>query len=177
MLKKSLIIILVASFLNVFVCPFVLAKEVILESGTKIRLKTVDPISTRYNNEGDEVNFVVVEDIRVGDVVLIKEGSRATALISELTPRGRVGKSGKMLITLDTVRAVNGKRVPLTASITKKGEDKIVLSAALSFLVCPLFLLLRGKEAQIPQGYQVTSRVDRDVLLELDDNFVPVKNF
>lgn len=176
MIKKFISFILILIFINIGMCKTSYGNEVILENGTRIRLKLVDKISTGLNREGDEVNFVVTDDIKLGDFVLIREGARATGIISELISRGRVGKAGKMTINFDYVKAVNGKKVPLNGIINKKGEDKMVLSVALSFVLTPICLLLRGTEATLPAGYQVQVRTDRDTKLVMDDNFVPVNS-
>jgi len=177
-IKKLISLILISVFINLGFCQTSFGNDVILENGTKIRLKLVDKVSSGLNQEGDEVNFTVTEDVRLGDLILIKEGARATGIISELISRDRVGKPGKLTINLDYAKAVNGKKVPLNGTINKTGEDKVFLSVGLTVLlvVLPFGLLLRGSDATLPAGYQVQSRTDRDVKISIDDNFVPVKN-
>lgn len=182
MIKKYLVLFSLIAFINLTLCPLTFAKEVILESGTKIRLKLADNISSKVNNEGDNVNFIVSDDVKVDDVVVIKEGTRVPGLISELIPRGRIGKAGKLSLTLDEVKAINGKKIPLTGSVSKKGDDKTTLTLGLGvglgiFMpIALLFLLMKGTDAQLPAGYQVIAKVDRDVTLALDDNIYPVSN-
>jgi len=165
-------------FANIGICQASFGSDVILENGTKIRMKLVDKVSSGLHKEGDEVNFIVAEDVRMGDLVLIKEGARATGIVAELISRGRVGKAGKLTINLDYAKAVNGKKVPINGTINKKGEDKVFLSLGLTLIlaVLPVGLLIRGEEATLPAGYQVQARTDRDVKISVDDNLVPVKN-
>jgi len=172
MMKKTLTLILLVGFINLFFCPLSFANDFLLESGTKVRLKLMDKVTSGLNNEGNTVNFQVVEDVKQGDTVLIKEGTRATGTISELIPRGRIGKAGQLHIYLDSTQAVNRVKVPLNGTIDKKGDDKVILSVALSILLAPpglFFLLMRGSDAQLPVGYQFSARVDRDVTISLDD--------
>lgn len=177
MLGKIIISFFLIAFLNVFVCPISIAREVILENGTKVRLKLVDKVSSQINNEGDDVNFIVTDDVKIGDVLLIKEGSRCIGFIEELFVKGSIGRAGKLVIRLDSTRAVNGKKVPLTGTITKKGESRIITSAVLSVVLLPFFLVMTGKDAQLPAGYQFYARVDRDIVLSLEEeNFIPVRN-
>lgn len=176
MIKKLTSLVLILTFLNLGACQTSFGSEVILENGTRVRLKLADKVSSGLNREGDEINFIVAEDIKMGDLVLIQEGARATGIISELISRGRVGKAGKLTINLDYAKAVNGKKVPLNYTFIKKGEDKMVLSVAISFILTPLCLLLRGTDATLPAGYQVQARTDRDVKIVIDDNFIPVSD-
>lgn len=170
MFKKSVIILSLLAFINLFVCPFSLAEQLILENGTTIPLKLVDNISSGTFNEGDQVNFVVEEDIKIGEIVLIKEGTRAAGYISELTSRGRIGKPGHITINFDHIKSVNGKKIPLTGQLIRKGNDKLVLTVALGICLTPLFLLMRGTDATLPAGYKVQARVDRDTVINLDNN-------
>ncbi|HBH19037.1 MAG TPA: hypothetical protein DDX14_08925 [Cyanobacteria bacterium UBA9579] len=180
--KRAISLFFTIVLINLFVCPLSIAREVILENGTRVRLKLVDTVSTKINNEGDYVNFIVMEDIKLADTTLIKEGTRATGFIAELIPRGKVGKAGKMTVYLDSTKSVDDKRVPLSGTVIRKGEDRMILTGILSILAFPpfslLFLTMTGHDAQIPAGYQINARVDRDVIVSLDDkNFVPVRDF
>ncbi|MFH0702273.1 MAG: hypothetical protein V2B14_01880 [bacterium] len=169
-MQKIIISVILTVFINLFICPFSFAKDVILEAGTKIRLNLVNDISSNVDKEGDEVNFIVVENVTADDTVIIKEGTRATGFISELESRGRMGKAGKIVVSLDITKAVNDKKIPLTATITKKGENKQIFSIALSICLNPLFLLFRGTDAKLPAGYKIDARVDRDILLSIDNS-------
>lgn len=173
MFKKSVIIISLFALINLFVCPFSMAEQLILENGTTIPLKLVDSITSASFNEGDQVNFIVEEDIKIGETILIKEGTRAAGYISELTSRGRIGKAGEFTVKLDNVKSVNGKKVPISGQLLRKGKDKLVLSVALGVCLAPvglLFLLMRGTDATLPAGYKVQARVDRDTVINLNDN-------
>jgi hypothetical protein len=56
---------------------------------------------------------------------------------------------------------VDGTQVPLRASLEEKGADKQTLSIVLGVVLCPLFLLLKGKQAEIPAETEFTVFVDR----------------
>ncbi len=171
MTKKIFSLILLVCFLNINV-PFAFGADVILEKGTKIRLKLLDKVSSGFNQEGDEVNLTVTDDVKLGDTVIIKEGTQAKAMITELTPRGRIGKAGKMTLNVYETKAVNGKTVPLNALVCKKGEDKFVISVALSILLAPIglcALLMSGENAQLYPGYQIVARLDDDIVLVFKD--------
>jgi len=170
MIKKVFSLLLTILFMNTIFCPFSSAADVILEKGTKVRLKLLDKVSSGLNQDGDEVNLIVADDVKLGDTVIIKEGTPAKAIINDLSPKGKIGKAGRLELQADSTRAVNGKSVPLSALITKKGEDKFVLSVVLSFLLSPFALLISGENAQLPPGYLINAKVDDDVMLTFDDN-------
>jgi hypothetical protein len=180
MYKRLLSLFFTAVIINMVSLSSGFARDVILENGTRIRLETVNKVSSGINNEGDEISFVVTDDVKLGDTVLIKAGTIATGTVSELLKRGSIGKAGKLTIDLDSTLAVNGKKVPLTGTIIRKGDDKMVLSLALSLLACPpvslVFLTMRGADATLPANFEYNARVDRDTILSIDDNLVPISN-
>jgi len=48
-----------------------------LKEGTDVPLKFAEPISSKTSSEGDPVNFVLADDIKVGDIVVAREGAKA----------------------------------------------------------------------------------------------------
>jgi hypothetical protein len=74
-----------------------------------------------------------------------------------------IGQPGKITISDFGVKAVDGSYVPLRATLTDEGKDRMVLSIVVSLLFCPLFLLMKGGEGQIPAGTQKTVYVAADV--------------
>ena len=52
--------------------------------------------------------------------------------------------------------AVDNSYIPLSGSVSAKPDDKMVLSVCLGVLLCPLFLLMKGEDAQLQAGTQKT---------------------
>ena len=67
-----------------------------LKEGTDVRLKFADDLSSKTANEGDPVNLVLDEDIKVGDVVVAKAGCKATGTITNAKKAGMMGKGGEL---------------------------------------------------------------------------------
>src|SRR4051812_10183659 len=78
----------------------VAAQELVLPTGTEVLLSMSTEINSTDNHEGDTFPLTVVNDIRVGDQVVIPHGTRAVGEITWRTGRGAFGKSGKMNIAL-----------------------------------------------------------------------------
>ena len=71
-----------------------------------------------------------------------------------------IGKEGFVEIQIKSVTAVDGQEVFLTGgNVYHEGDDRQLLSILLGVLVCLLFLIMKGKNAQVPPGYQVNSSV------------------
>jgi hypothetical protein len=61
--------------------------------------------------------------------------------------------------------AVDGTYIPLSGSISARPDDKMTVSIILSVLVCPLFLLMKGNEAQLTIGTAKTAYTVTDVYI------------
>jgi hypothetical protein len=147
--------------------PFMLTDQ------TPLKLRLSRNMSSADAKTGETVDFEVIEDIKVGDIVVIQRGAVALATVTNAKPKGRMGKGGKLDIVLDSVRLVSGEKVALRATKETKGGGKtgamtgaIVASSILFFPAAPFFLLMKGKDIAIPKGTEVTAYVNGDITLD-----------
>ncbi len=187
-MKKIIIFTLISLVINMSFCFSGVAKQLLLETGTKVKLKNVDRISSHLNDEGDTVNFIVADNIKQGDTTLIKEGARATGVVSEIRHKGRMGKEGFISVDLDYAIAIDGQKIPLYGNIEKYGENKAyeyssvnlvaggIIKKAIFIITIPYLILIKGEDAQLAPGYQYKARVEKDLNISIDDGFVPVSN-
>jgi hypothetical protein len=164
---------LTAGLLAAMVLPFVpcasLADSFVLSEGTPVRLKLTQTLTSSKNKEGDPIHLKVIDDIldTEGETVLIQAGSDAWGTISEAIKKGRMGGKGELALTIDGAKAINQATVPLRATISREGHTKLGTVVALSVLVTPLFLLMRGKDAKILAGTPLSAYIDRDTRIAL----------
>lgn len=165
--SKAIALTLMTTFLMGMIPQSLLAEELSLEEGTPVRLKLVDTVTSSRNKEGDKITLKVVDDILAldGKTVLVQAGADAWGTVVEVSKRGRIGSKGELSLTIDGVKAVNGQKVPLRASINRQGSSQLGTVVALSLLVTPLFLLMRGKDAKIVAGTQLSAYIDRNTLI------------
>jgi hypothetical protein len=53
---------------------------------------------------------------------------------------------------------VDGQELPLAGgNVYQEGEERQVLAIVLGVLVCLLFLTLKGKNTEVPAGYQINA--------------------
>ncbi|MBZ5514712.1 MAG: PEGA domain-containing protein [Acidobacteriia bacterium] len=130
--------------------------------GTLVRLALLDNLSSATNNADDAVNFELTEDVKVGEIVAIPKGSTARGHIVEVQPRRRMGRAGKLNFSVDYVKALDGSNVRLRASSARQGEDKSGTVIVGTVLLGGLFLIMRGKDVNIPKGTAFNAYVDGD---------------
>ena len=164
---RPLVAVIMLSFLNL---SFAYAgNEVVLKAGTYIPLEVVSEISTKNLTVGQMIDFKVTKDVMVGKDVVIPYGSMAKGQVTRFEKRKGIGKGASMQIQIKSVTAKDGTEVMLTGgNLSEEGDDKVVLTIVLTVLfVCPLFLLIKGKQAVIPAGTAISASVASDTYIKL----------
>jgi hypothetical protein len=144
-----------------------------LEDGTPVKLRISRTISSADAKIGETVDFEVLEDVKVGELLLIPRAGIAWATVTEAQPKRRLARGGKLNINIDNVRLVSGEKAALRAVKETKGGGNtgvmtgaIVAAGILFFPAAPLFLLMQGKDITIPKGTEITAYINGDVTLD-----------
>lgn len=145
-----------------------------LVEDTPVRIKLTRTMSSKDAKADEKVDFEVLEDIKVGDVVVIQHGAMAIGTVTEAHPKRRMGRAGKLNINIDYVQLVDGEKVPLRAVRGGSGGNHtgamtgaIVATSILFFPAAPFFLFMHGKDITIPKGTEITAYVAADTPLDL----------
>jgi hypothetical protein len=144
-----------------------------LEDSTPVKLRINRNISSADAQVNETVDFEVLEEVKVHDVVVIPRGGTAWATVTEAQPKRRMGRAGKLNINIDNVRLTSGEKVALRAVKDVKGgghqgaiTGAIVATSIVFFPAAPLFLLVHGKDITIPKGTEITAYINGDVPLD-----------
>lgn len=144
----------------------------VLFDGTPLKLRIGRTMSSKDAKTGETVDFEVLEDVKVNDVLVIPRGGTAFATVTEAQSARRMGRGGKLNINIDHVRLITGEKVALRAIKDAKGgghvgamTGAIVATAIVFFPAAPLFLFIKGKEITIPKGTEITAYVNGDINL------------
>src|SRR6266404_3992870 len=144
-----------------------------LAEDTPVRLKLTRTMSSHDATLNDKVDFEVLEDIKIGDVIVIQHGGMAIATVTEAQPKRRMGRAGKLNINIDYVQLISGEKVPLRAvkggsggSHTGAMTGAIVATSILFFPAAPFFLFMHGKDITIPKGTEITAYIAGDTPLD-----------
>jgi hypothetical protein len=149
------------------------SRPFVLEDGTPIKLRLSQTVSSADAHVNDRVEFEVLEDVLVGDVVVIPKGAAALGTVTEAQPKRRMARGGKLEIVMDSVRLVDGQKAPLRAVKGAKGGGHtggmtvgIVAAAVVFWPAAPLFLLMHGKDITFPKGTDVPTFINGDMKLD-----------
>ena len=145
----------------------------VLQDGTPIKLRLSQTVSSADAHVNDRVEFEVLEDVMVDNVVVIQKGASALGTVTEAVPKKRMARGGKLEIVMDSVRMVDGQKVALRAVKDAKGGGHaagmtigIVAAAIVFWPAAPLFLLMHGKDITIAKGTDVPTFINGDMKLD-----------
>jgi hypothetical protein len=144
-----------------------------LEDGTPVKLRINRTISSADAKTGDTVDFEVLEDVKVGEIILIPRGGIAWATVTEAQPKRRMGRGGKLNVNIDAVRLISGEKVALRSvkdlqggGNTGKMTGAMVATGIVFFPAAPLFLFMKGKDITVPKGTEITAYINGDIVLD-----------
>jgi hypothetical protein len=144
-----------------------------LPEDTPVRLRLNRTISSATEKVDDKVDFTVIEDVKVGDVIVVPQGAIAIATVTEAKHKGRMGKGGKLNVNIDYVQLTSGDKVMLSATKGGKGGSHtgamtgaMVATGILFFPAAPLFLFMHGKDITITKGTEISAYVSADTPLD-----------
>jgi hypothetical protein len=132
-----------------------------LDDGTPIRLRTTNSITSAEAHVDDRVDFEVVDDIKVGDIVVIKRGTPAIGTVTEAQSKRRMGRGGKLNVNIDFTKTVTGDKVALRGVKDVQGgghtgamTGAMVGTAIVFWPAAPFFLFMHGKDITVPKGHE-----------------------
>jgi hypothetical protein len=143
----------------------------ILQDGTPIRLRLTRSLSSADCKVGDRIDFEVEDPVILDGVTVVPQGTIAWGTVTEAEHKRRMTRGGKLAIALTEVQMANLQKAKLRADREAKGgghtgvmAGAMVGTAVVFWPVAPVFLLMHGKEAKIPEGTEVTAYVDGDTV-------------
>jgi len=91
------------------------AENIRLAEGTKIAFVLNDTLSTKNNRVGDEFRGVVSRSVRVGDRIVIPEGSAIRGVINHVKRPWRAKGRAELGLRFDEIELPNGTKINLVA--------------------------------------------------------------
>src|SRR5215471_8759349 len=114
---------------------------VVLRKGTQIKIRLNETVSSGQARIGQAVEFSVVDDMKVGDTVVIPKGSLAKGFVSDAMS-GKMMGAPRLSIYVGSVANVDGPSIPVTGICSAEAPPQSV-----------------GQEISIPAGTETTVEV------------------
>ena len=146
---------------------FAATPGIVLEDGTPVKLRISRTVSSADAHAGDTVDFEVLEEIKVGNLLVVPKGGTAWGTVTEAESKKRMARGGKLNMNIDSVRLLDGEKVALRAVKEVKGGGHtgamtggIVATAIVFWPAAPFFLFMHGKDITVPKGTEITAYIN-----------------
>ena len=150
------------------------AGRMVLEDATPLKLRLSRNVSSADAKTGEMVDFEVLEEVRVADVLVVAKGGIAWGTVTNAETKKRMGRGGKLDMTIDAVRLVDGEKAALRGVKDVKGGDHtgamtggIVAASLIVWPAAPFFLFMHGKDITIPKGTEITAYINGNLPLDM----------
>jgi hypothetical protein len=148
-----------------FTCMLNAQSGTVLKEGEEVNLKFSQPVSSKTAQTDDTVELALAEDLKVGDVVVAKAGTKAVGTVTNAHKAGMMGKGGELNVRLDYLKADAG-RIHLRGSRGREGDGKVGAVVALTVLFGPIGLIKKGKDIEVKEGTPLKVFVAEDFPLK-----------
>lgn len=133
--------------------PAVSPQEIILPNQMAVHLKLGRELSSATAHVGEEVNFEVSQDVVVGGRTIISKGAPAFGAVTEAEPKKRMGKAGKLDVSVSSVVLANNEKIALRSfGANQPADQKTGLGIP----------LMHGKDIILAKDMEITAYVDGD---------------
>jgi hypothetical protein len=133
-------------------------QEILLRNQTPVHLKLGRELSSATAHVGEEVNFEVTQDVIAGGVTIISKGAPAVGAVTEAEPKKRMGKAGKLNVSVASVLLANNEKIALRSfGADQPSDQKTGLGIS----------LMHGKDVTMPKDTEITAYVDGDMHLKV----------
>jgi len=156
------------------------ANKFVLDDGTPIKLRLDRNLSSADAKTGDNIDFEVLEEVEVGEVVVIPKGSIALGTVTDAEHKKSMGRGGKLDIEIDYVKLADDEKAPLRAVREMKGgghtgamAGAMAATSLIAWPAAPVFLFIHGKDVTISKGTEITAYVNGAMPLD-PSKFAPV---
>ena len=146
---------------HVAAAPDALGKYMLRE-GEDVNLQFSDDLSSKTASEGDPVELILTDDLKVGTVVVARAGTHAFGEVTKAEKSGMMGKAGELNLRLDYMK-VGDTKILLRGTKGKEGESGTTSAVVLTVLFGPIGLIKHGKNVEIKKGQALHAYVADDV--------------
>lgn len=133
---------------------------VIIPAGTPLTVAIDEDLSSATVNQGQQVAFHLPADYSEFGHVLIAQGTPVRGTVAQVARRSAGGNPGTVTLSVTSVRAVDGTRIPLRGTTKVKGKNRQGQAAVLGVLTFGIGATKKGLSAVIPAGTQFTVFTD-----------------
>lgn len=148
---------------------------VVLPKDSLIKVKFMQDIDSKTNQQGDSIDFIVDDNVYVGDALVLPKGSKGYGQIRKIVQPRIFGRDARIDLDFSHVVAVNGGAIPVTVGELAKQQAKTAAGAAGAsiggmILFGPVGVVggafVKGSSVTIPAGTNTYVQVAEDTSVD-----------
>lgn len=133
--------------------------KVTVKAGTIIPLQSTKQVKAADVNEGEMVDFKVMSDVIVDNVVAVPYGTIVKGVVNEARKSTVLGTKGRLVININNLILPSGEHIFFSnTAVRVYGQNRTPLAVVTGLFVWPC-LLIPGTKAVMPEGYEVHAYV------------------
>ena len=136
----------------------------LLKEGVQVSLKFAADLNSKTAHEGDPVEFLLDDDLKVGTAIVVPKGAHAVATVTDAKKAGMMGRPGELSVQMQYLVSGNN-HVRIRGTKGREGDSKTGATVALTVLFGPIGLIKHGKNVDIPAGTPLIAYIDQDIWL------------
>jgi hypothetical protein len=138
-----------------------------LPMGTVVVVKLDEQVSGKSHPVGASVRASIARDVIIDSVLVIKIGTPVDVTVAQASKAGHVGQAGEVGINIEQTQTVDNQVVFLRGVFAAEGQGSTGASVGAGVVLCPLFLLMKGKEGILNAGTEYQSKTQNAVIVQV----------
>lgn len=110
--------------------PSLSGRDFFLQEGTEIDLRLHTTVDSKISQANDRIIATVQDAVTIDNVEVIPVGARVLGRIGEIQKPGRFGRSGKLVLTFESIEVPGAGNVQISGSLVDlydpEAEDEVV---------------------------------------------------
>ena len=102
----------------------------VLPKDSVIKVKFVESISSKENHKGDMIDFIVADNVYVGETLVLPRGAKGYGTIKKIVPARSFGRDARIDLTFSNVVAIDGSVLPVYVGELAKQQAETAAGAA-----------------------------------------------
>lgn len=142
-------------------------EQVTLKAGTIIPLQSAYQVKAADVEEGQTVDFNVIQDINVNGTCAIPKGTIVKGKVSEARKSSLAGTKGKLVIDINSLILPNGEPLYFTNTHVRiNGKNRTPLAVVTGLFLWPC-IFIPGSKAVMPAGYEIQATVASNTVVAI----------
>lgn len=151
-------------------CVMAKAQCVTIKAGTIVPLQAVSSLKAADTEEGQSVDFVVTNGVKVDGVTVIPQGTIAKGTVTLAKKSSLAGTKGRLTIALKGITLPSGDQLYFTGTnVILTGENRTPLAVITGLFVWPC-IFIPGTRAEMPAGYEVDATLASTTTVNIAGN-------